>query len=185
MLKAQMNRRGFLKFLGLAPVAAPLAAKEIASSGPACGTTVKLGGWKHIRTEYWRDVGEFRKIDTIQASAGLPKIPSEAVTQHVTTLKMSPEYLEHLRLSREKLDDVARAVKRHGAPDWLKQRVAQVSLGEPSNAAADDSGVEFVNGYPNATDSDSTSEPSERENPVPSKRNEIDLLIDGVEAISG
>ena len=183
-----MNRRGFLKFLGLAPVAAPLAAKEMLSSAELSPSRYESLLRKGFMSANRLRTFELSPGEVIWSGSYPTKelsIPTEAVASHSITLKTSPEFNEQMQATRSRIDGLARAVARHGAPEWLKQRVAHAQPSVSSDVIADDSGLEFINGYPSPTESDSASEPSEGKNQVSPQGDEVNLLVDGVEAIPG
>jgi len=125
-----MDRRGFLKFLGLSPIAIPVAAKELAVSQFAVGGVLRT---TKFRTLHGAGNG---LISESGFEAILPLRLDQAVPG-VTTIRaqMTDESMSFLRDVQESVQRAESVLEKTNL-SWLSERSKTVD------------GVEFVNGYP-------------------------------------
>lgn len=134
-----MDRRGFLKFLGLSPIAIPVAAKELAVSQFAIGRFIKTvrfvpGDWMPL------------SVGDAGVEAILP-LQRDAAISGVTTIRaqMTDESMSFLRDVQESVQRAESVLEKTNL-SWLSERSKTVD------------GVEFVNGYPSPMGDDADTE---------------------------
>jgi len=168
-----MNRRKFLAFLGMSPVAVPMAAQATATGTLRLPLSVRFKVYRQMVLKGLMSRDDVRRLEDLptQFEAILP-LQRDAVINGVTTIRarMTDESISRIRQVQESVRRAESLLGKARLPGFC-------------GLSNDDADVEFINGYPHPNQDAKTSE-ADRTDMVAAEGDEIDLLIDGMEEAS-
>lgn len=143
-----MNRRKFLAFLGMSPVAVPMAAQATATGTLRLPLSARFKVYRQMVLKGLMSRDDVRRLEDLptQFEAILP-LQRDAAISGVTTIRaqMTDESMSFLRDVQESVQRAESVLEKTNL-SWLSERSKTVD------------GVEFVNGYPSPMGDDADTE---------------------------